>query len=377
MSKFYDDARKWQLYVRHRRGRTLTQLQDETGITDKPLRAWFRAFDAQLSCPDNQDLLQLQQELRALREQHRQTAAELKAVRTIVQQALPEFHPLSGRLPLDSRLWSQPDLPTFRHPQIQLLLPHPASSRQNPEPSSGTKCCARWWKNSTCAPASGFPPRQSGRSCWARGSPSASGRFFPSCGNGRQTREPLLPECLRAGGPAPLLPSQSAGPPVQIRRPRTRPGVSDITELHYAGASSTCALCWTYSPARSWQPGPPARMTPPWWPGPLRPPFSGEDGPASCSFHSDQGRQYTSDYFRELLEEFSVRQSFSAPGVPYDNAVMESFFASLKKEEYHRYFYKSIGALLDSLQQYLLFLQPAAPPQPVGIPNTGGDGTAV
>src|SRR5699024_10989812 len=46
-------------------------------------------------------------------------------------------HPLSGRLPLDSRLWSQPDLPAFRHPQIQLLLPYPASSRQNPEPAAG------------------------------------------------------------------------------------------------------------------------------------------------------------------------------------------------------------------------------------------------
>lgn len=91
MSKFYDDARKWQLYVRHRRGRTLTQLQDETGITDKPLRAWFRTFDAQLSCPGNQDPLRLQEELHALREQHRQTTAELEAVRTIVQQALPEF----------------------------------------------------------------------------------------------------------------------------------------------------------------------------------------------------------------------------------------------------------------------------------------------
>ena len=34
---------------------------------------------------------------------------------------------------------------------------------------------------------------------------------------------------------------------------------------------------------------------------------------------------------------------------------MESFFASLKKEEYHRYCYKSIGALLDSVRQYLLF----------------------
>ena len=80
----------------------------------------------------------------------------------------------------------------------------------------------------------------------------------------------------------------------------------------------------------------------------------------------DQGRQYTSDYFRELLEEFSVRQSFSTPGVPYDNAVMESFFASLKKEEYHRYFYKSIGALLDSVRQYLLFYNRQRPHSRLG-----------
>lgn len=73
--------------------------------------------------------------------------------------------------------------------------------------------------------------------------------------------------------------------------------------------------------------------------------------PRRLLFHSDQGRQYTSDYFRELLEEFNVWQSC----VPYDNAVMESFFANPKKEEYHRYFNKSIGALLDSLRQYLLF----------------------
>ena len=39
MSKLYDDTQKWQLYVRHRRGRTLMQLQNETNITDKPLYA--------------------------------------------------------------------------------------------------------------------------------------------------------------------------------------------------------------------------------------------------------------------------------------------------------------------------------------------------
>lgn len=31
-----------------------------------------------------------------------------------------------------------------------------------------------------------------------------------------------------------------------------------------------------------------------------------------------------------------IKQSFSNPGNPYDNAVMESFFATLKREEVHR-----------------------------------------
>lgn len=35
----------WGLYVRYRKGRTLTQLCDETGIADKPLREWFRNFN--------------------------------------------------------------------------------------------------------------------------------------------------------------------------------------------------------------------------------------------------------------------------------------------------------------------------------------------
>src|SRR5699024_10989811 len=196
MSKFYDDAQKWQLYVRHRRGRTLTQLQDETGITDKPLRAWFRAFDAQLSCPDNQDPLRLQEELHALREQHRQTTAELEAVRTIVQQALPEFTrfqvacrwiPVYGPN-LTCRLFG------IRKSNFYYRTQRRPAKTQNQQRDEVLR---HWWKRFTCAPASGFPPRQSSRSCWLRASPSASGRFFPSCGNGRQTRESLLPVCLR------------------------------------------------------------------------------------------------------------------------------------------------------------------------------------
>ena len=53
---------------------------------------------------------------------------------------------------------------------------------------------------------------------------------------------------------------------------------------------------------------------------------------AGLVFHSDRGSQYTSGEFRELLAEHRVRQSLSRPGQCWDNAVAESFFATLKTE---------------------------------------------
>lgn len=53
-------------------------------------------------------------------------------------------------------------------------------------------------------------------------------------------------------------------------------------------------------------------------------------------FHSDRGSQYTSHQFRELLARWGVRQSLSRPRQCWDNAVAESFFATLKTElAYH------------------------------------------
>jgi len=50
-------------------------------------------------------------------------------------------------------------------------------------------------------------------------------------------------------------------------------------------------------------------------------------------FHSDQGGQYTSINFENLLELLGIKHSYSKAGCPYDNASMESFNAILKKEE--------------------------------------------
>ena len=50
-------------------------------------------------------------------------------------------------------------------------------------------------------------------------------------------------------------------------------------------------------------------------------------------FHSDLGSQYTSNDLKDLCKEFSIVQSFSKKGCPYDNACIESFHSSIKKEE--------------------------------------------
>lgn len=53
-------------------------------------------------------------------------------------------------------------------------------------------------------------------------------------------------------------------------------------------------------------------------------------------FHSDRGTQYTSKEFTDLLAEHEMVQSLSRPRQCRDNAVAESFFASIKEELIHR-----------------------------------------
>jgi transposase InsO family protein len=48
--------------------------------------------------------------------------------------------------------------------------------------------------------------------------------------------------------------------------------------------------------------------------------------------HSDRGSQYGSDQMQAMLARFQLRGSMSRKGDCWDNAVVESFFASLKTE---------------------------------------------
>jgi transposase InsO family protein len=53
-------------------------------------------------------------------------------------------------------------------------------------------------------------------------------------------------------------------------------------------------------------------------------------------FHSDRGSQFTSKVYRETLKRYGALQSMSSTGRCYDNARMESFFATLKKERIYK-----------------------------------------
>jgi putative transposase len=52
--------------------------------------------------------------------------------------------------------------------------------------------------------------------------------------------------------------------------------------------------------------------------------------------HSDRGSQYASSRHRDELERRGIRVSMGAKGCAYDNAVVESFFATLKKDLVYR-----------------------------------------
>lgn len=57
---------------------------------------------------------------------------------------------------------------------------------------------------------------------------------------------------------------------------------------------------------------------------------------AGLLHHSDQGSQYTSEQFQQLLSQHGIDCSMSRRGQCHDNAVMESFFSRLKDERTSR-----------------------------------------
>lgn len=69
--------------------------------------------------------------------------------------------------------------------------------------------------------------------------------------------------------------------------------------------------------------------------------------------HSDLGSQYTSQIFEEFVTEKNMLHSFSRKGNPYDNACIESFHATLKKEEVYTKVYYDFEEAQKSIFEYI------------------------
>jgi len=75
--------------------------------------------------------------------------------------------------------------------------------------------------------------------------------------------------------------------------------------------------------------------------------------PAGMLHHSDRGTQYTCDDYRDLLDDHGITASMSATGDCYDNAAMESFWATLRTELVHREHYATRAQARRSIFEYI------------------------
>jgi transposase InsO family protein len=74
---------------------------------------------------------------------------------------------------------------------------------------------------------------------------------------------------------------------------------------------------------------------------------------AGLIVHSDRGSQYCSRSFKELLDIHRYRQSMSSTGNCYDNAITESFFATLKTELIYDERYRTRNEARRSIFKYI------------------------
>ena len=69
--------------------------------------------------------------------------------------------------------------------------------------------------------------------------------------------------------------------------------------------------------------------------------------------HSDRGVQYVCEPYVNYLLEKGFEISISRPGVPEENAFIESFFKTLKKEEVYVKKYQTVKDVLNSIPNFI------------------------
>lgn len=81
--------------------------------------------------------------------------------------------------------------------------------------------------------------------------------------------------------------------------------------------------------------------------------FLNHGHPLGVVFHSDRGSQYTSKGVQKWATKHKVTLSCGATGVCWDNAVAESFFATLKNEMYYQHRFATKAAARTAVVEYI------------------------
>ncbi len=74
-----------------------------------------------------------------------------------------------------------------------------------------------------------------------------------------------------------------------------------------------------------------------------------------CLFHSDQGIEYAAHEYRDLLLVAGMRRSMSRRSTPTDNAIVESYFHTLKAEAVQRKIYNHGYEAVAEIMEFINF----------------------
>ncbi|MBV1758122.1 MAG: IS3 family transposase [Dethiosulfatibacter sp.] len=79
------------------------------------------------------------------------------------------------------------------------------------------------------------------------------------------------------------------------------------------------------------------------------------DGSIPILIHSDQGVQFSSQQYHQFVKRNNINASMSNKGTPTDNAVIESFFATLKLECIYRTIIESKESAIEIINDFICY----------------------
>ena len=95
--------------------------------------------------------------------------------------------------------------------------------------------------------------------------------------------------------------------------------------------------------------------------------FEARARPQGLTFHSDQGSNYKSEQYVDLLKTLKVEQSFSKRGTPYDNAAIEAFFSNLKRDDLYSRHFEHFDDLIYAVKDYIEYYNSYRPHAALGF----------